>query len=50
MTTMQDNVVPMPANGKTHTSRYPVGTTAAELMAKTFAPLRWTVPGYCRKG
>ena len=56
--TMQTNVIPMPATrrkqaiagGKSHTGKYPVGTTAAELMSKTFAPLRWTVPGILPEG
>src|SRR5215203_4885355 len=50
MTTMQDSVVAMPQTEHTHEGKYPTGTTAAELMGKVFAPMRWTVPGILPEG
>ncbi len=29
---------------------YPIGITAAELQSKTFAPIRWVVPGILPEG
>lgn len=50
MNTMPDNVVAMPQDQIRHRGEYPSGTTAAELMGKTFAPVRWTVPGILPEG
>ena len=50
MTTMQDNVVPMPRTGHKHKGKYPTGFSATELMSQVFAPMRWTVPGILPEG
>lgn len=51
MISTQSNVVDLPQIKHTHQERkYPTGTTAAELMGKTFAPVRWTVPGILPEG